>query len=264
MELIVLGSGTAVPHPRRSSAGFWVRTETGTLLLDCSASAIHRIAQEDLEWADLDAIWISHFHLDHCGGLAPFLFATRRAPATKDRKKPLKIFGASGLRRLIETFDSAGNYRLLDQPFRVEILEVEPLEKFEIAAGVEAVSYATPHTGNSRALHLRENDTTLVYTSDTGFDEALATFARRVDLLLMECSFVKDKLVAKHLELAEAVHLIRKAEPKKAVLTHLYPEWDEVDFEEEVRKLRPGIEIIEATDGLRIGIGKVKSRKSEK
>ena len=33
-------------------------------MLDFSASAIHRIAQENLDWANLDAIWISHFHLD--------------------------------------------------------------------------------------------------------------------------------------------------------------------------------------------------------
>jgi ribonuclease BN (tRNA processing enzyme) len=38
------------------------------------------MAEESLEWWDIDAIWISHFHLDHCAGIAPFLFATRSAP----------------------------------------------------------------------------------------------------------------------------------------------------------------------------------------
>ena len=55
----------------------------------------------------------------------------------------------------------------------------------------------------------------------------------------MECSFVKNKPVEKHLELAEAMYLIRRAEPKKTVLTHLYPEWDEVDFEEEIDEFSP-------------------------
>jgi len=252
MELIVLGSGTAEPHPRRSSSSYWLRNGGGTLLLDCSASSIHRIAQEGLDWANLDAIWISHFHLDHCGGVAPFLFATRRASATRARKKPLRIFGAPGLRALIETFDGANNYRLFDQPFAVEIIEIEPLEKFQILDGVEAVAYSTAHTADSHALHLRENEATFVYTADTGFDETLATFARRVDLLLMECSFVRNKPVQKHLELAEAVQLVRRAEPKRAMLTHFYAEWDDVNFDEEVRRLSPGCEVIEAMDGLRI------------
>ena len=256
MELIVLGSGTSEPHPHRSSSSYWLETSGGALLLDCSASSLHRMAQEHLDWAGIDAIWISHFHLDHCGGLAPLLFATRHAKATQGRSKPLRIFGASGIRRLVEAFDGANDYGLLDQPFPVEIVEVEALQQFEILAGVEAVAYSTPHTPESYAIHIRDGDSTFVFSADTGFDETLATFARRVDLLLMECSFVKDKPVEKHLELADAVHLIRRAEPRRTVLTHLYAEWDDVDFESEVGRRLSGFEVLEAQDGLRIKIEK--------
>jgi ribonuclease BN (tRNA processing enzyme) len=259
MELTVLGSGTSVPHPRRSSSGYWIETARGSVLLDCSASAIHRMAEEDLDWANLDAIWISHFHLDHCAGLAPFLFATRHAPVTQGRTKPLRIYGAKGLARLVAAFSDANGYALLEQPFPVDIVEIEPLERFAILEDLEAVAMSTPHTNESHAIHLREGDTTLVFTADTGFDERIAAFARRVDLLLMECSFVKDKPVEIHLELAEAIWLIRRAEPHRAVLTHLYPEWDGVDFDDEVRKLSPGCEVIEARDGLRMPVGKTKS-----
>jgi ribonuclease BN (tRNA processing enzyme) len=254
MELTVLGSGTAVPHPRRSSSGFWLKTERGTLALDLSASAVNRMAQENLDWAALDAIWISHFHLDHCGGLGPFLFACLAAPETRERRKPLRIFGAPGLKGLIQDLNSGGSKTLFEQPFPVKIIEVEPLEKFEILENVEAIAYSTLHTPDSHALHLRENESTFVFTSDTGFDEKLATFARRVDLLLMECSFVKDKPVDKHLELAESVNLVRRAQPKRAMLTHFYAEWDELDFATEVDKHKPGIEIIQAADGMRISI----------
>ena len=252
MELIILGSGTSVPHPARSSSGYWLETRHGSVLLDCSASAIHRIAQEDLDWANLDSIWISHFHLDHVGGLAPFLFGTKHAPVTQKREKPLRLFGAPGLKELLETFSDANDYGLLEQPFPIEIAEIEPLEKFEIVTGVEAVAMSTPHTKDSHALHIRDGESTLVYTADTGFDDRLAAFARRVDLLLIECSFVRNKPVEKHLELAEAIFLIRKADPKRAVLTHLYPEWDEIDFAAEVRKHDPRIKIEQAFDGMRI------------
>ncbi len=256
MELIVLGSGTSVPHAYRSSSGFWLQTNAGTILLDCSASSIHRMAQEDLDWPNLDVIWISHFHLDHCGGLAPFLFSMKHAPITQHRTKPLRIIGAKGLRDLLATFSNANDYDLLTQPFPIQILEIEPLEKIEIIGNVEAVAYSTQHTADSHALHLRDQDQTIVYTSDTGFDEKLATFARRVDLLLIECSFVKNKPTEKHLELSEAIHLIRRSEPKQAVITHLYPEWDEVDFAEEVGKFDPRVEVIQAFDGLKINMGK--------
>ena len=256
MKLTVLGSGCTIPHPTRSSSAYWVETSGGTILLDCSASAAMRMAQENLDWPNLDAIWISHFHLDHCGGLAPLLAGTKHAAATKDRRKPLLIFGPAGLKYLIAKFDAVNSYCLLEQPFPVEIIEIDELETFEILPGVDAVAISTPHTAESQAIHIRDGDATLVYSADTGFSKPLAAFANQVDLFILECSFFKDKPSEKHLEFAEAIYLIRKAKPKRAMLTHFYPEWDDVDFGVELKKFETMCQVIEAVDGRRLTIPK--------
>lgn len=254
MKLTVLGSGTGIPHARRASSAYWLETSGGTVLLDCSASVASRMAAAGLDWPNLDAIWISHFHLDHLGGLAPLLAGTKHAAEMKARIKPLRILGPTGLRELIERFSNANNYKLLEQPFPFEIIEVEALEPFDIVPGVEAVAMKTPHTDESLAIHVRDGEKTFVYTSDTAVDETLATFANRVAVLLIECSFVRDKPAKKHLELAEAMHVIRKARPKLSVLTHLYPEWDDVDLETEIGRFETACEVIFASDGLTIEV----------
>lgn len=253
MELTVLGSGTSVPHPKRTPSAYWLETSAGSILLDCSISAPHRMAEEGLDWANIGAVWISHFHLDHCGGLAPFLAGTKHAKATMARTAALRIFAPKGFERLFNAFDSANNYRLRNQPFEIQITEVASLSRFEILPSVEAVAVKTPHTDESHAIHIRDaDDSTLFYSADTGFGETLASAARQVDLFVLECAYVENKAVAKHLELAEAMHLIRKAAPKKAMLTHLYPEWDEANFDEKIAGFSPGCEVLEAFDGLRV------------
>jgi ribonuclease BN (tRNA processing enzyme) len=254
MKLVVLGSGTSVPHPERASAGFWLETETGSLLLDCGADAAHRLAEENLDWPNLDAIWVSHLHLDHCGGLASFLFGTKHAPQTQGRRKPLTIFGCHGIHKFLHAIDDAHNYRLLDQPFPVELREITASEEFEVLPDLRARAFSTRHTEESLAIRLDDRSgASLVYSSDTGYDEALVEFARGVDLLILECSFWRDKPTPRHLDLAEAMRLARMTEPGKVVLTHLYLEWDGIDLESKAKELWPG-ETIAAYDGLRLEI----------
>src|SRR6476660_6117885 len=149
MKLTVLGSGTTIPHPDRSSSGYWLECAAGTVLLDCSAAVPLRLAQEVLDWPALDAIWISHFHLDHCGGLAPFLFGTKYAPTTHSRSKPMRIYGPPGLNALIAVFDSAYDYGVLDQPFPIKVIEIEPGRQFDLFESVTAKTFSTPHTDES-------------------------------------------------------------------------------------------------------------------
>ena len=254
MKLVVLGSGTSVPHAQRASSAYWLGTSSGSLLLDISPDAAHRMAEEGLEWPTLDALWVSHFHLDHVGGLAPFLFSTKWAPQTGNRAKPLKIFGPAGTRAWLEAIDGANNYRLFQQAFPIEVIELAGGAAFEVFQGLDARTFSTPHTHESLAIRLTENEeSSLVYTSDTGYADELADFAKGTDLLLMECSFRRNKPMQTHLELADAMRLARLAEPKRVLLTHLYPEWDGLDLLAEAKALWSG-ETIAAVDGLRLEV----------
>jgi len=117
-------------------------------------------------------------------------------------------------------------------------------------------TFSTPLTSESLAVRLTDDGgTSLVYTSDTGFTEALAGFARAADLFLMECSFFRRKPVRTHLELEDAMRLARLSGARRVMLAHLYPEWDGLDIADEARRFWDG-EVIEARDGLRLDVTK--------
>lgn len=257
MQLVVLGSGTSVFHPQRASAAFWLETATGSILLDCSADAPHRMAQENLDWANLDAIWISHLHLDHCGGLASFLFGIRHAPQMQSRTKPLKILSCTGVQRLVQAMDDALDRRLLKLHFPIEFEEISPTQAGqtrEVLPGLRATFFSTRHVRQSLAIRLtNERGRSVVYTSDTGLDEGVAKFAREAELLILDCSFYQNKPVQTHLNLPEAMRVAELSAPRRLLLTHLYPEWDEIDLEAAARKLWKG-ETNAAYDGLRLNI----------
>lgn len=207
------------------------------------------MARENCDWANLDAIWVSHFHLDHFGGLAPFLFGIKHAPQTQDREKPLVIFGPTGLKKAFYATDAANNYSLTQQPFQVLFQEVAPNQIFEILPNVAAQTFKTSHTNESLALCVDDGTSSLVFTSDTSFDEKLIGFAGNADLLLIDCSFVYEKTVQKHLNLPEAIYIANQSKVKNVMLTHLYPEWDDIEIEKEVLKHKPTCNVYVASDG---------------
>ena len=225
------------------------------MLLDCSADAAHRMAAENLDWPNLDAVWISHLHLDHCGGLASLLFGLKWAPQTVKRRKPLNIFGCEGIKKLMRAIDDSNDYGLFEQPFPIELHEVLAGDgDFEMLPRLRAQTFSTPHTRESLAIRLTDNNgASVVYSSDTGYSEELPSFAREANLLILECSFWRYKPTAKHLELDDAMRIARLAEPRTLLLTHLYPEWDGVDLESKAKELWSGTKI-EACDGLRMEI----------
>jgi ribonuclease BN (tRNA processing enzyme) len=186
------------------------------------------------------------------GGLAPFLFATKHAPDTRKRTQPLVICGPAGFTKLLSAIDESYNYELFRQPFPLKLLEVSSTDPFEILPGLEAKTFSTPHTNESFAIRLTDkNGSVVVYTSDTGYTEGLIEFARGASIFLMECSFHRNKPIEKHLELREAMQIAAAAQPRKLVLTHLYPEWDGINLANEAKKFWAG-DTIEAHDGLRI------------
>jgi ribonuclease BN (tRNA processing enzyme) len=70
----------------------------------------------------------------------------------------------------------------------------------------------------------------LVYSGDTGFDSAFAQWSHGCDLLVLECSLPQSMAIVEHLTPEQCGETARLAQPRRLVLTHLYPPVESVDI----------------------------------
>src|ERR1700749_3850688 len=98
MDLSVFFAGTAgsIPTPRRGLPALLVRRGGDRLLFDCGEGTQRQLLRS-VGLADVDCVFITHFHADHWLGLPGML----KSFALRDRDRPLTIYGPPGLNELM-------------------------------------------------------------------------------------------------------------------------------------------------------------------
>jgi ribonuclease BN (tRNA processing enzyme) len=86
--------------------------------------------------------------------------------------------------------------------------------------------------------------TSVVYSGDTDFSDNLVALSQNTDLLICEAALPDSLKVKGHLTPSLAGQIASNAQVKQLVLTHFYPECDDVDIEKECRKTYSGPLII--------------------
>src|SRR5438270_2375146 len=79
MRLHVVGCSPAWPNPGGAQSGYLVEHDGRRLLLDCGPGVLARL-REGGGWPSVDAIVISHLHLDHWGDVIPWAFGSLYGP----------------------------------------------------------------------------------------------------------------------------------------------------------------------------------------
>ena len=248
MEIIILGSGTTVPHPQRASPSIAIFIEDQFLLMDIGPGTVRQLASAGLKHQDIDYICISHFHPDHTADLIHFIFATRHPPILKKRK-PFTIIGPKGFNQFLALLRRPyGNW--LDLPaglMKIEELKTGEKGKKEFD-NFSIISAPLNHSPDSIGIRIEDNSgRVLVYSGDTAYCEEIVDLATGADLLILESSFPDGQEIAGHLTPSQAGDIATRSGVKRLLLTHFYPECLRSDRETQCRKTYQG-ELFLATD----------------
>ncbi len=247
MRLTTVGTGTVAPHPTRVCAGHLVQHDDVSLLLDCGSGVVHRLAALGLRWTDITHVAFTHFHADHIADFAMlcYAFLYGQAPA---RTAPLQVIGPVGTRDLIDRLALVYGTWLHAPGYPLEVMELEPDARLVLSAELVLTVFPVQHTPESVAYSLETGSKRLVYTGDTGVDQALGEWAAHCDVLLTECSLPDALAVASHLTPSQAGALAGVAQPGLLALTHFYPPVEHVDIRALVAEHFDG-SVVLATDG---------------
>jgi ribonuclease BN (tRNA processing enzyme) len=216
VRLTVLGACGAWPEPGQACSGFLVEHDGFRLLVDAGYATVPRLL-ERVAASQVDAVFISYGHPDHCADLNPLL----RARLLGDEPAPpLPVYALPGALDAVLALDGPD---MLAGAFTLR--ELAPDRRVSIGPFGASICLL-PHWVPNAGLRLAAGGTVLAYTGDSGPDPAIISLARDADLLLAEATYAGSVPPRSQGFLSSAAQAGRQAAQAGVAhlaLTHLWP-----------------------------------------
>lgn len=217
LQLTVLGSAGSHTGVGRACSGYLVEADGTRILLDAGNGSTANL-QRFVAVRDLDAVVISHRHVDHCIDLVGCYYNLRFDPSVTER---LPLYAAAEVHEALTAQLSRDSAHTFDEVFAHE--QVGPGDHRTI--GPMTVRFAhSVHSVPAVSVRVEVAGRTLVYSGDSAGGVDLVEVARDADLLLCEASWtgdIADLPAGIHLTATQAGEVAQAAGVGRLVLTHL-------------------------------------------
>jgi ribonuclease BN (tRNA processing enzyme) len=219
MRLTVVGCSPAWPNPGGAQSGYLVEREGRRVLLDCGAGVLAKLRQLE-DWPRVDAICLTHFHLDHWGDIIPWVWALWFGPASEQPRPELWV-PPKGIKLLCEIGERLGTPDMFEQAFHLK--EYEDCEEFEIAGFRITPRHVLHYDLLAFGFRVSCNGRTIAYSGDSGPSGELVNLARDADLFLCEATLLEphpEGGTRGHLSADEAKDAFEASGARRLLLTH--------------------------------------------
>ena len=251
MKVTVLGSSGAYPAAGGAASGYLLELEGFHLALDFGTGAMGNL-QRHIEHGDLDAIVLSHEHMDHCLDLHPLFIARFFAP---ERLPALPLWTPPGTFEHIAVLEDDEGQEMMRGVFDVH--ESEAGGEFEVGP-FRFATRLLPHWVPNSGMRISANGDVLCYTGDTGPSPEVEVLARDADLLIIEASWQDSDLQSGkqpyHLTARQGAEHAKRAGARRTLLSHFWPGSDRAVSREQAAEAYDG-ELLLAAEGLSVEVG---------
>jgi len=234
----------------RHSGGFWLNLDGVNILQDPGPGSLCMVHQQKLVPKNLDAIILSHRHIDHSNDVNVMTEAM-----TGGGFQPRGMLMVPP-----DCLNSDPVVLKYVRPF-VGITEITMSMKFKIRDITLEFPIKTRHPVETFGTIYEFSSGRLGYLPDTEYFPGLAEAYKGVDYLIINVVRMKSDNRIMHLNMAEARDLINKIRPKKAILTHFGLQVLKASPELQAKLITEstGIDVVAANDGMKISLDKKES-----
>jgi len=243
------GARFVVARQLLASGGAWLSFGDTQILLDPGPGCLVQVAKRKLDPSKLDAIILSHRHLDHSGDINIMIEAmteggtkkrgTLFVPADALSEDPVILSYLQAYLQNIEILTEGGHYKVNEVSFDTPIRHKHPVETYGFV--------------------FRTLQHTFSWITDTKYFDELPHYYTG-DLLIINVVRLDPGAPVDHLSLPEAKKIIEEIKPKAAILTHFGMTMWRAKPWELAKQLtdETGISVIAARDGMRFDLAQVK------
>jgi ribonuclease BN (tRNA processing enzyme) len=230
----IIGSGAPQYNAKRSGPSALIQHHGRHLLVDMGNGTQARLNELGLSPRSLDALLLTHHHLDHNEEFIPILLHRQISGGDVD------IVGPPGVARLV---DFAGDFykedaayrmgrrgRTSDEAGKARVREVTGGERFMLGE-VQVTTAEVPHSIKTVAYRFDAGGKSIVISGDLTYSTNLVELARGADVLVLDAggALVRqgmrqgggDRQPAAHPSAQDVRNMARQAGVKKLVLTHI-------------------------------------------
>lgn len=227
MQWRVFGCHSPFPAPGGATPGYLLEAEGYRILIDCGSGVLAKLAEVCPPYR-LDAVILSHLHHDHIADFFVLQYAIQTAMRLGWRQAPLPVYAPVQPEKW-------GN--LLAYHDAIQLHPIREGEGYPLG-GWEVTFFRTDHGIPCFAARLEGLGRTILYGADSGSRTDWSLMAQEPDLFICEGTFLQRDLPDEpvgHLSVQQAAEAAASIRAKGLLLTHLFPEYDRNEIEEEVK-----------------------------
>ncbi|WP_053220322.1 MBL fold metallo-hydrolase [Virgibacillus senegalensis] len=230
MEIHFLGTGSAYPGAKRDNTSLCLTGVSSQILIDVSGNPCLKLKQINIDLGNLDAVILTHFHIDHIYGLPSLLWGMW----LENRKKPLTIYcdyrNETKLNHWLDTMEA--DQWAIKFPIIIKTFNGNIKENLFTKGDFKISCFPALHSVPTIGLEFMYHNKRIIYSGDSEINSHIQAYSH-IDILIHEATFAR-KNVPNHASLRQITDFYDLDTIKNVYLVHLS---DNEPYEEELNRL---------------------------